>query len=137
MSAVPPFPTRPDEVPHGVGLAALVDAYNRHQTEVLVRSRRNTEQADDELFAHALSALALLHALVDRLQAARWSTVRAALAEDVARAADVAAACALDGSEVAAGLRSWATGQVEAGLMQPWEYGVVDLMAVSIGGQQR
>ncbi len=93
-------------------------------------------QADDTAFAHALAALALAHALVDRLQAARWSTIRAALAADASRAADVAAACALDGSEVAAGLRSWAAGQVSAGLMTRQEWGVVDLMARTIGGEQ-
>ena len=136
MSApLPSFPTRPDEVPHGVGLATLVQAYNAHQVETIVGGRRQPADAD-AVFRHAVAALALLHALVDRLQAARWSTVRTALAADATRAADVAAACALDGSEVAAGLRSWAAGQVPAGLMTPQEWGVVDLMARTVGGEQ-
>ena len=81
---------------------------------------------------HALAALALLHTITDHLFAARWATVRDALAADVARAAEVAAACGLEGSEVAAGLRSWAGDQVENGLMAEWQAGVVDLMARSI-----
>ena len=88
----------------------------------------------DAVFAHALAALALLHTLVGRRQAARWSTIRTALAADAGRAPEVAAACALDGSEVAAGLRSWASGQVAAGLMAPPEWGAVELMARSVGG---
>jgi hypothetical protein len=132
---VPPFPTRPAEVPHGVGLAQLVEAYNGHQWEVLVGSR--TRPADvDAVFAHALAALALLHALVDRLQAARWSTIRTALAADAGRGPEVAAACGLDGSEVAAGLRSWADGQVAAGLMARPEWGTVELLARSVGGER-
>ena len=117
-----------------VGLATLVQAYNTHTVGVL-DGRRQSGDAD-ALFAHAVAALALLHALVDRLQAARWSTIRAALASDASRAADVAAACALDGSEVAAGLRSWAHGQVAAGLMAPPEWGAVELIARTVGGER-
>lgn len=135
MSAtIPEFPTRPDEVPYGVGLAELVEQYHRHQYEELV-GRRGGHADPDAVFAHSVAELALLHALVDRLQAARWSTVRAALSADVSRGAEVAAACGLDGSEIAAGLRSWADGQVQAGLMTAAGRGVVDLMARTIGGE--
>jgi hypothetical protein len=113
-------------------MAALVEAYNTHQYEVLV-ARRVGSGDPDAVFVHAVAALALLHALVDRLQAARWSTIRAALAADASRAADVASACGLDGSEVAAGLRSWADGQTAAGLMSRQEWGSVELMARSVG----
>ena len=61
--------------------------------------------------------------------------MRDALAADPARAGEVAAACGLEGSEVAAGLRSWAGGQVEHGLMEPWQWGVVDLLARSVGDE--
>lgn len=127
---IPPFPTRPAEVPHGVGLAELVEQYNAHQFEVLVG--RSAPADLDAVFAHAVAALALARAVVDRLQAARWSTIRTALAADAGRGSEVAAACGLDGSDVAAGLRSWADGQSGAGLMAEWEAGVVYLLARSV-----
>jgi hypothetical protein len=132
---IPPFPTCPDEVPPGVGLATLVQAYNAHTVEVLVGRRQPGDV--DALFAHAVAALALLHTLVERLQAARWSTVRTALAADASRGAEVAAACGLDGSEVAAGLRSWADGQVAVGLMSATEWRVVQLLARAVVGGER
>lgn len=131
---IPPFPTCPAEVPHGVGLAELVEQYNAHQNahqfEVLVG--RSAPADLDAVFAHTVAGLALGRALVDRLQAARWSTIRAALAADAGRGPEVAAACGPDGSEVAAGLRSWADGQSGSGLMAEWEAGVVDLLARSV-----
>ena len=133
-AAIPPFPTRPRDLPHGVGLAELVEAYNRHEVEVLLG--RSAPADLDAVFAHAVAALALLHAAVDRLQAARWSIIRTALAADAGRAVEVAAACALDGTEVAAGLRSWASGQVEAGLMAPQEWGAVELMARTVADER-
>jgi hypothetical protein len=135
-ATLPEFPARPSEVPHDVPLERLVDAYGDHQYQIIVNRQRDDEPSTDALFAHAVMALALLHAVADRLFAARWSTIRDALAADVRRADEVAATCALHGTEVAAGLRSWAEGQVEHGLMAEWEAGVVDLMARSIGGEQ-
>lgn len=133
--AVPPFPTTPDEVPAGIGLVALVQALSDHRTEVLLARPRVGEDAAaaDGVFAHATAALALQQTLLDRLQAGRWSLVRDALAADVERAADVAAACGLDGDEVAAGLRRWADGQLDHGLMTGQEAGLVELMARTIG----
>lgn len=127
---IPAFPSGPADVPHGVGLPALVEAFNAHQFEVLVG--RSAPANLDAVFAHAVAALAVLHALVDRLHTDRWPIIRTALAADAGRGAEVTAACGLDGTEVAAGLRSWADGQVAAGLMAEWEAGVVDLLARSV-----
>ena len=137
-SVIPAFPTQPAEVPDGAPVAELVASYSDHLRVVLVNGLQlDDPEAGDEVVRHGLAALALLHALVDRLQASRWATMRDVLASDVARAPEVAAACALDGSEVAAGLRSWAAGQHRKGLMADWEVGVVDLMARTVEGGSR
>jgi hypothetical protein len=135
--SLPPFSTRPDEVPDDAPLPELVTAYQHHVHVVVVeRLRLANPDSADALFRHAIAALALLHAVTERLSAGRWATVSDALAADAGRAAEVAAACGLDGTEVAAGLRSWAAGQVEAGLMSPPEWGAVQLMARSVGGER-
>jgi hypothetical protein len=62
--------------------------------------------ATDVRPAQPRSAGGLLHTVTERLFQTRWATARGALAPDVARAPEVAAACDLEGSEVAAGLES-------------------------------
>jgi hypothetical protein len=137
MSAsIPEFPTRPHGPVHTVPLAELLDAYSGHMRVLVVARPQDDDESADATFRHAVAALALLHTITDRLFQARWATVRDALAADVARAEEVAVACGLEGTEVAAGLRSWAADQVEHGLMAEWEYGITDLMARSIGGEQ-
>lgn len=122
-------PRRPDEVPH-VGLVELVEQYGAHVYALLVgRPRIGDEVAAAQLFDHALAALALAEAVADRLRAARWSTVRDALAADAGRGAEVAAAVGLELDEVAVGLRRWADGQREHGLMTARDRNVVRLLA--------
>lgn len=132
--SIPEWPATPAEIPDAVGLTRLTDAYSGHVYEVLIG--RSAPADLDAVFAHAVAALALLHTLMDRLQSARWATIRTALAADTTRAGEVAAACALDGTEVAAGLRSWAAGQVAAGLMAPPERGVVELLARAVRSER-
>jgi hypothetical protein len=133
---IPDFPTRPHEgIPFTAPLGRLVEEYERHLRVVVVDRIAPVDPSADELFAHAVAALALLHTMTDRLFQARWLTVRDALAADAARASEVAAACGLEGSEVAAGLRSWAGDQVAHGLMEEWQAGVIDLMARTVAGE--
>ena len=105
---IPDLPTRRHEgIPFTAPLGRLAEEYGRHLHVVVVDRLAPVEAAADELFAHAVAALALLHTMTDRLFQARWLTARDVLAADVARA-----------PEVAAGLRSWAGDQVAHGLME-------------------
>ena len=135
MSAPIPPPSRPARTRcRRRGLAQLVEAYNARQYEVLVG--RSAPANLDAVFAHALAALALLHTLVGRLQAARWSTIRTALAADAGwrrrspRHAPWTQARWPPGSARGhpAG-RRWADGAAR-------EWGAVELMARSVRGER-
>jgi hypothetical protein len=124
------LPRRPSDVPHDVPLAELIRQYDDHVRDVVVARPRIGDPAKAEaMFEHAVAALAVAHAVVDRLFASRWSTVRDALAADASRGQEVAAACWLDPDEVAVGLSNWADRQNREGLMPDVEYRVVVLLA--------
>jgi hypothetical protein len=124
------LPRRPSDVPNDVPLAKLIEQYQEHVRAVFLARPGMADPATAEaMFENAIAALAVAHAVVDRLLAARWSTVRDALAADAGRGREVTAACGLDPDEVAAGLSNWADQQNREGLMSDAEYHVVVLLA--------
>ncbi len=129
------IPRRPSEVPHDVPLSELMEQYHSHVREVILARPQIADQVNaDVLFEHALAALAVAHAVVDRLLAGQWPTVRDALAAEASRGPEVAAACGLDPVEVAVGLSNWADRQNRRGLMSDKEHRVVLLLARGVGG---
>lgn len=108
---------RPADFPHDTTLHALLDAFFAFLAPITNANYGIGEpQTADQVADAALGALAAQHALLDRLAAMRWCTVRDALVYG-ATIDQVAEAMALERDEVAAGLRSWADGQHEHGLM--------------------
>jgi hypothetical protein len=74
---IPEFPTRPHgDMPFTVPLGRLVEDYERHLRVVVVDRIAPVDPTADELFRHAIAALAVLHTVTDRLFQARWLTVR-------------------------------------------------------------
>lgn len=105
-------PRRPADFPHGTTLHALLDAFFSFLGKVTNACYGiGDSQPAEQTAAAALGALAAQHALAERLLAGRWCTVRDALVYG-ATLDDVAESMALERDEVAAGLRSWADGQL-------------------------
>lgn len=103
--------TRPADLA-SAPLRDLLDGYQSH-VSALVNARHGIGEPEPvgRLRGDALDALACGQALADQILASRWVCVLDALTY-AASVDDVAAAMGLDGSEVAAGLRSWADGQL-------------------------
>jgi hypothetical protein len=120
MSAVPPLPTRPDEVTADATVAELLAAYQRHLAlAVMARA------AADHDARHALAALAVGQAIVDSFAVERWPLVRDAL-EGGATADDAGAALGgLEVDEISAGLTSWAQREHRAGGLSLDDYDAV------------
>lgn len=111
------LPTRPADLPYDTTLGQLAEQYYRHAGP-LVDARHGLGQprTAEQLAAHAVAALAVQHALAERVLYSRWVNVRDALTYGATPAA-VAVAMGLDDDEVRAGLASWADGQAREGLM--------------------
>jgi hypothetical protein len=110
--------TRPADFA-GASLRELLAGYEAHTTP-LVNARHGIGEPDPvgRLRSDALDVLACGQALANYILAMRWVAVAEGLAYG-ATLGHVAAAMGLEPDEVAAGLRSWADGQVRHGGITP------------------
>jgi hypothetical protein len=116
--------TRPADLATA-SLRELLDSYEAHRTPLVnARLGIGTARSAGRLRAAALDTLVCGQALVDHILAVRWVTVAEALTYG-APLAHVAAAMGLEPNEVAAGLRSWADGQLREQRMTPPQHAEV------------
>lgn len=106
----------------GAPLRDLLDGYQAH-IGALVNARHGVGRPEPvgRLRGDALDALVCGQALSDRILAQRWVTVAEALVYG-ATVDHVAASMGLQPVEVAAGLRSWADGQLREQLITPAQH---------------
>jgi len=109
-------PTRPGDVPRDVPLAQLADHYARHILALVEHRHGLLPLADAQIVVDALTALRFGAALVERTEAARWSTAATALAAG-AGLEPTAAAMGLDVDGLRIGLAGWAAQQHRHGLI--------------------
>lgn len=133
MSAT--FPTTPAAVPD-VSHGELVDEYHLHIWGLVTAHHGTGAAAPAEVLAqHAVAALAVQHALAERILRTRWVNVRDALTYG-ATLDDVAAAMGFDPDDVPVGLARWAGGQLCEHLMTRAEYDTVLELVVEDGGRR-
>ncbi|OLT12244.1 hypothetical protein BJF78_24590 [Pseudonocardia sp. CNS-139] len=102
----------------GSGPEDLLQAWSGHG-RALVYDRCGIERLTrTDAVRHALDELATGQALADYVTRGRWATVAQGLVYG-ATVSQVAVAMGLDVDEVAAGLRSWADGQLAINLITP------------------
>lgn len=112
----PTFPTTPTDVPDGP-FGDLIDAHLNHLALLVAAHHEIGEPLPAaELARHAVAALAVQHAVAERLLHTRWCNACDALTYG-ASLDDTAAAMGLDADEVAFGLSRWVEGQHHQDLM--------------------
>lgn len=106
------FPERPADVPGEVAVAQLAEALHQHRLRVIDARHGVGEPLPGRRVAgHALAALALSAALVDRLASTRWADVLVALVHG-ATTGQLALATGLDEGEVIAQIAGYVGAQV-------------------------
>ncbi|MGH3793264.1 MAG: hypothetical protein ACRDSP_00055 [Pseudonocardiaceae bacterium] len=129
-------PTRPGDIPHGVGLRQLVDQMEEHRTALFFHRHGGAPLDGAALTAHCLADLAYGAALSERVLYGRWLVAVDALNAGASHD-QVASAMGLDVDELIAGLRAWAHGQLRYGLMTPARHAeVLALLGEGGGGHE-